>query len=57
MSNKEDAILAAQIRTSCNTNDLEVDHIRADEILLTALRNLGYEKTVAEYEKVTRWHA
>ena len=38
-------------------HDLEVAHIRADEILVDILKDLGLENIVNEYEKINKWYA
>ena len=37
--------------------DCESRHIAADELLTELLVELGYVKTVAEYEKIHKWYA
>ncbi len=38
-------------------DDIEVQHLEADELLCEVLKSLGYVKTVVEYEKVSKWYA
>ena len=40
-----------------NDGDTEVDHLRADNILCSLLYELGYDKVVEEYDKVSKWYA
>jgi hypothetical protein len=37
--------------------DIEEAHIKADKILCSFLKELGYEKVVKEYEKIPKWYA
>lgn len=37
--------------------DIEGDHVRADEILVALLIDLGYDDVVAAWEKVGKWYA
>ncbi len=37
--------------------DVEVAHIRADDILCKLLTELGYSEVVEEFEKVRKWYA
>jgi len=37
--------------------DIEIAHSQADGILCELLSSLGYEKVVAEYNKVDKWYA
>jgi hypothetical protein len=37
--------------------DLEVSHIKADEILLSLLSDLGFDDIVQEYQKIDKWYA
>ena len=38
-------------------HDLEAAHIRANDILVELLINLGFENIVNEYEKINKWYA
>lgn len=49
--------IAEKIRTICSTDDEEMDHISADDILCELLTALGYVKTVEAYEAVGKWYA
>lgn len=54
----DDAEIAAIIERECvEGGDKEVDHLRADEHLCVLLRRLGYEKTVAAWDRVSKWYA
>lgn len=37
--------------------DPEADHSRADKLLVHLLLNLGFNKTVKEFEKIDKWYA
>ncbi len=37
--------------------DVEVAHVRADDILCGLLIELGYSDVVEEFEKVRKWYA
>ena len=37
--------------------DIEIAHSQADDILCKLLISRGYEKVVAEYNKVDKWYA
>jgi hypothetical protein len=37
--------------------DTEIGHGRADDILCELLKNLGYVKTVAAFDALTKWYA
>lgn len=49
--------VVTQLEECCLTDDLEVNHIRADELLCAFLNRLGYSRVVRAYEGVVRWHA
>lgn len=38
-------------------DDIEMAHVRADEVLMNLLRALGFSDVVAEYDKVGKWYA
>ena len=38
-------------------NDLEMFHVRADELMCEVLRGLGYEAGVKIFEEHKRWYA
>lgn len=57
LTSELDDIVAYFIVDMCHTGDEEIDHIRADQALLTLLENLGYTHTIEEYNKVSKWHA
>lgn len=37
--------------------DLESAHVKADEILLRMLSELGFDDIVQEYQKIDKWYA
>ncbi|HDC4311279.1 TPA: hypothetical protein ACOEGN_001450 [Enterobacter kobei] len=37
--------------------DVEMDHIRADDVLCEILKTLGYEDVVIEYDAINKWYA
>lgn len=47
----------AALKDKCFTGDNESDHIRADEILIQILREIGMTKTADAYEAVGKWYA
>lgn len=40
-----------------NGGDIEVAHLKADDIITDLLRSLGYEDIVALWSKVPKWYA
>ena len=38
-------------------SDCEAAHVKADQILLDILLDLGYDDIVQEYEKIDKWYA
>lgn len=47
----------AELRALWGHKDPELAHIRADEILLELLRELGHDSVSEAFEGVTRWFA
>lgn len=47
----------ARMRQLQGSGDTEAQHAYADEILCEALKHLGCEKLVEEWEKVPKWYA
>lgn len=47
----------ARALQKCTSEDLEMNHVRADELLLVLLSLLGYIKTVAAFRDVDKWYA
>lgn len=39
------------------SDDIELRHIQADQIMCDTLRELGYENGVKVFEKAYKWHA
>ena len=37
--------------------DIEQGHMHADDILVTFLKNLGYEDIVKAYEDILKWYS
>ena len=48
---------AVEMKKLFDNSDTENGHIEADELLCRLLKALGYEKTVAEFEKQNKWYA
>ena len=46
--------LLVRINEVCDT---EMAHIRADEVLCTLLRNMGYNDIVDAYDNIGKWYA
>lgn len=40
-----------------NPQDMEIDHIKADNILCNVLKALGQEELVNEFDKIKKWYA
>jgi hypothetical protein len=57
----DDAALAERIARECGTaegdGDFEIEHERADSIIISKLRDLGYSKTADAWESVGKWYA
>lgn len=51
-----DEIYAGHIE-SASHQDREGAHIQADEELISLLKELGFEKTVEEYESMPKWYS
>lgn len=54
---KYDKYFAELIADHCHSEDVEVNHSRADEYLIQVLLDLGLSKTVDEWQKVQKWYA
>ena len=39
------------------SDDTEIAHIDADDVLCKLLKALGFSDVVAEYEKIDKWYA
>lgn len=46
-----------RLKAECFTGDIEVDHIRADRILLEFLAERGFEEIVRQWSAVDKWYA
>lgn len=46
-----------QLRKLSRSDDTEVAHVEADDILCGVLIELGYENLVEAYEKIRKWYA
>lgn len=57
MPDVNDARIAAAIKETCSTGDVEADHVNADNYLCALLRELGYHKVVDAWVEVDRWYA
>ena len=42
---------------SKNDNDIEINHITADNILCEVLKLLDCDEIVKEYDKISKWYA
>lgn len=51
-----DAEIAAQLgsRAIC---DAEIDHVMADDVLLSLLEAMGFRRTVEAYKRIQKWYA
>jgi hypothetical protein len=38
-------------------DDVEICHARADDLLCELLTQLGFQKVVDEFNKITKWYA
>lgn len=54
---ENDKRMAQFITDECNSGDEEEDHLRADEIILDLLKDLGYYETVEAFNKVRKYYA
>ena len=45
------------LRKLANDTDIEVAHIKADDILCRILLDLGYDEIVEAYDAVDKWYA
>ena len=54
---EEDRYLAEVMRCRCFTDDEEVDHINADQMLVDLLKKLGYTELVKAFDKVDKCYA
>jgi hypothetical protein len=48
---------AERIATECDTGDAEVDHEKADEIMVEFLQSLGLYNIANRYLNVNKWYA
>jgi len=46
-----------KIKTTCHTDDEEINHIEADKILCDLLISLGCEDVVRAWKKVKKYYA
>ena len=51
------AVVLTGLRYCQDSDDTEIAHARADEILCNFLIDLGYQNIVDEYEKVDKWYS
>lgn len=47
----------AKLKALQADNDTEVAHIRADDVLVALLSELGFDDVVSEYDKIEKWYA
>lgn len=52
---REEAIQS--LKDEQESDDTEIAHCNADEILCDLLKSLGYGDVVSEYEKINKWYA
>ena len=52
---RDEAVKALKVCQA--SDDIEVAHSNADDILCKLLNELGFEDVVAEYEEVDKWFA
>ena len=52
---REEAI--EKLKDEQKNDDIEMAHVRADDVLCDLLRSLGYGDVVEEYEKVEKWYS
>ncbi len=52
-----DGDTAARIEAECMSTDKELDHIRADDILVELLRDIGFDETADAFEAVGKWYS
>ena len=52
-----DASFSRKINESCFTDDTEVNHRAADELLCRALRSVGLTKIVDAFNRVKKWYS
>ena len=41
----------------CHSGDVEVDHGKADDALVTFLRDLGFDAVADAYLRIEKWYA
>ncbi len=54
---EQEAVCKMQRIVDTMSDDLEVAHIEADDVLCDFLNGLGYEELVILYNAVPKWHA
>ena len=57
MTNERYQALCEEMQQLANKNDIELAHIRADEILCEVLNELDYAEIVELYHDVGKWYA
>lgn len=51
------AIALVQLQECQENSDTEEAHGKADRVLVSVLRTIGYDQLVNEYKKVAKWYA
>lgn len=58
MRNEKLAEYAKNLLRECQeSNDQEMAHIDADDVLCQLLQDLGYNDVVEEYDRIGKWYA
>lgn len=54
---ERDEIYAKRIENECTAGDAEVNHVKADDLLIELLKEIGFHRTVKAFENVEKWYA
>lgn len=54
---KIDEEYAEEIRKTCMSEDSEMDHLKADGLLLDLLESLGFDETIKAFNNVAKYYA
>lgn len=54
---QKDKFIKELKKLSKKDNDIEINHITADNILCEVLRLLDRDEIVKEYDKISKWYA
>lgn len=52
-----DIDFSLKIKTECNSREVEDDLIMADKILTNLLEQLGFKRTVASYNNISKYYS